>query len=91
MNEAELLKLLRESSDAKRILEYDFDFTPVASSSPSRLFQFRDATSYQPVGRDATGPWREPRFTDSTFSIRFLGGASRYHRAEFARRAFRHC
>jgi hypothetical protein len=55
MNETEILKLLRASSDAKRILEYDFDFIPVASLIPSRLFRFRDATSYEPVGGDAAG------------------------------------
>jgi hypothetical protein len=54
MKESELLKSLRTSSDAKRIL-YDFDFTPVASSTPSHLFRFRDATSYEPIGADAAG------------------------------------
>jgi hypothetical protein len=55
MNEAELLQVLRSSSDAKRVLEYDFDFSPVTSSTPSSLFQFRDATGYEPVGTDAAG------------------------------------
>lgn len=53
MNETEFLQALRASSDAKRILEYDFDFSPATSSTPSSLFQFRDATSYELVGTDA--------------------------------------
>ena len=57
MNELELLQVLRTSSDVKRILEHDFDFSSVTSSTrnPSSLFQFRDATSYEPVGTDAAG------------------------------------
>jgi hypothetical protein len=55
MNEAEFLQALRASSDARRILEDDFDFLPVTSSTPSSLFQFRNATSYEPVGADAAG------------------------------------
>jgi hypothetical protein len=55
MNEAELLQTLRTTSDAKRILEYAFDFIPVTSSTPSSHFQFREVTSYEPVGIDAAG------------------------------------
>jgi hypothetical protein len=55
MNETTLLQRLRTSSEAKRILEYDFDFVPVATATKSSLFQFRGGTSCELVGTDASG------------------------------------
>ncbi len=55
MSELTLLQALRGSVEAKRTLEYDFDFCPVPSPTKSSLFQFRDGTSYELVGKDASG------------------------------------
>jgi len=55
MSEATLLQALRASTEAKRILEYDFDFLPVPPTTRSNLFQFRDDTSCELVGTDASG------------------------------------
>jgi hypothetical protein len=55
MNELTLLQVLRGSVEAKQTLEYDFDFCPVPSTIKSSLFQLRDGTSYELVGKDASG------------------------------------
>lgn len=55
MNEVALIQVLRTSSEAKRILEYDFDFRSVPIGTKSALFHFNDGTSYELVGTDASG------------------------------------
>lgn len=55
MNEANLLRELRTSSEARRILADDFYFEPVPPSTPSSLFQFGDGTSFELVGIDGAG------------------------------------
>src|SRR5437660_7540708 len=55
MSEVTLLQLLRGSAEAKRILEGEFDFLVAPATAKSSLFQFRDGTSYEIIGTDASG------------------------------------
>ena len=55
MNEADLLQEIRSSPGARRMLEVDFDFSPKTASTTSALFEFRDGTTFELVGRDGAG------------------------------------
>jgi hypothetical protein len=55
MNEVTLLQVLRTSSEVKRILDYDFDFRSASIENESAIFRFNDGTSYELVGKDASG------------------------------------
>jgi hypothetical protein len=55
MSESILLEALRMAAAAKRMLEYDFDFVPVAGAAKSALFQACGSAGYELIGTDASG------------------------------------
>lgn len=55
MSEAALLKVLRTSTDARRILEADFDFRVLPSPPESSLFRLRNGTGHEEIGADGSG------------------------------------
>ena len=55
MDDAALIQILRTSDEAKRVLEYDFDFRVAPIGAKSALFQLRDGMAYELVGTDTSG------------------------------------
>jgi len=61
MNESTLLRVLRTSSEVKRMLDYDFDFRSASIETERPIFRFNDGTSFELVGKDASGGLCESR------------------------------
>jgi hypothetical protein len=55
MSEFRLLQALRQSAEARRILEFDFDFRAISSPAIPGLFQLCNNTGYEVIGTDASG------------------------------------
>lgn len=55
MSEAALIQSLRTSTEAKRILDRNFDFLVTPPNTESSLFQLRDGIAYEVIATDASG------------------------------------
>jgi hypothetical protein len=55
MTEATRLEILRSSPEIKRLLERDYEFSPIQASNQSELFRLSQNQSFELIGKDKSG------------------------------------